>query len=51
MTILFPLITQEEISKNKLLIGIPTWAIGGLLFGLITKRIGSPKKSNTRTSE
>lgn len=51
MTILFPLITQEEISKSKLLIGIPTWAIGGLLFGLITKRIGSPKKSNPKTSE
>lgn len=51
MTILFPLITQEEISKSKLLIGIPTWAMGGLLFGLITKRIGSPKKSNPKTSE
>jgi len=39
MEILFPLIQGKDITQKGLLIGIPVWMIGGLLFGCTLKRI------------
>ena len=38
MVILFPLIKGDNITQTGLLIGIPIWTLGGLLFGYIMKR-------------
>jgi hypothetical protein len=37
MTIIYPLITQQEITLRALLIGIPLWLIGGLGWGYTMK--------------
>ncbi len=37
MTILFPLIEQEQITTKIILIGIPIWIIGGILLGYTMK--------------
>lgn len=37
MQILYPLITNEEITQKSILIGIPIWLIAGLSWGLIMK--------------
>ncbi len=37
MTFIFPLIKQEQITQKLILIGIPFWFIGGLLFGYAMK--------------
>lgn len=44
-TLMAPLINKEVISFNKLLIGIPIWAIGGLVFGYIMKLINVKSKA------
>jgi len=43
LTILFPFIQGKDITQKALLIGIPLWTVGGLLFGYTMKRIN--KKS------
>ena len=36
--ILFPLFSStDEITTKKLLVGIPVWLIGGLVYGLVMK--------------
>ena len=48
MTYIFPLINHEEITKTKMLIGIPFWLIGGLGFGYTMKVLMNKKgKQNT----
>jgi len=37
MTIVFPLIYKGSITKTELLIGIPAWTLGGLVFALLMK--------------
>lgn len=44
MVFLFPWITGDEITWKRILIGIPVWAMGGLVFGLIMKFFG-PKRN------
>jgi hypothetical protein len=51
MSILFPLIRGGSLTQKELLLGIPVWAIGGLVFGLLTKRIYRKKKMETQTGE
>ena len=49
MQILFPLIDGREITQRGLLIGIPIWIVGGLLFGVAMKLINRKKKIKTQT--
>lgn len=37
MTLRFPIVMDESITKKSILIGIPVWLIGGILFGLMMK--------------
>jgi len=46
MEVLLPFTQGENITQKRLLIGIPIWLIGGLLFGLMTKCINRRKKEN-----
>ncbi len=46
MVIIFPLIRQEEITIGRLLIGIPIFLLGGLVFGYMMK-IRMNKKGNS----
>jgi len=39
MDIIFPLFSNEVLTKRDLLIGIPIWLIGGLVFGFIMKLV------------
>ena len=39
MILIYPTITGEEIILKNLLIGLPIYAIGGLLFGLTMRKI------------
>ena len=43
MGILYPLIAEHEITLRALLIGIPIWLIGGLVWGS-TMKIGMNKR-------
>jgi hypothetical protein len=38
MSILFPLITKDEITLRNLLISLPIWIVGGLIYGYLMKR-------------
>jgi hypothetical protein len=44
VTILEPLITGKELTWRKLLIGVPVWILGGLLFGFILKSFVGKKR-------
>ena len=44
MVIVLPLIKGENITQKGLLIGIPLWTVGGLLFGYTMKRINGKRK-------
>ena len=46
MIILFPLISKKEIPSKDLLIGIPIWLIGGLVFGYTMKLFMNKKGKN-----
>ena len=48
MTILFPLISRGEVTKEELLLGIPFWTITGLVFGFALKCFSRMKKSKTK---
>jgi len=48
MTILFPLMKGETITQKGLLIGIPLWTIGGLVFGYTMKRFTNKKQLQTK---
>jgi hypothetical protein len=48
MTVLFPLIDGTGITQKGLLIGIPVWAIAGLVFGFIMKIINRKKKEKKK---
>lgn len=53
-SLLFPLIDGEGITIKRLLIGIPIWIIGGLLFGYSIKKIAgnrNTKQSNRKTQQ
>jgi len=39
-----PLFTEDPISLKNLLIGIPIWLIGGLIYGYLMKSIMSKKE-------
>lgn len=43
MTIIIPLLQKEEITKEKVMISIPIWTIGGLLFGYTMKKFNGSK--------
>ena len=50
MVFLFPFFGREEITLKKVLIGVPFWLFGGVVFGLtmkksIEKSTSYPKKS------
>lgn len=49
MTIIFPLITQKEITQKSLLIGIPLWTICGLGWGY-TMKVWMNKKGKINKS-
>lgn len=49
MEILMPFIIGEPITGKSLLLGIPIWAIGGLIFGLIMKMFPGKKKLKTQS--
>ena len=49
MVIIFPLIKGENITQKGLLIGIPLWTVGGLLFGYTMKRITGKRKQKKFT--
>ena len=49
MVVLFPLIQGETLTQRGLLIGIPIWAIAGLVFGFTMKIINRKKKVKTQT--
>lgn len=34
-----------EITKRKLIVGIPIWIIGGLIFGLVTRGVKRKQKN------
>jgi hypothetical protein len=48
MTFIFPLIEQEQISRMKILIGIPIWLFGGLGFGYTMKILMNRKGKENR---
>lgn len=51
MTFIFPLIDGREITMVDILIGVPVWAIGGLLFGYSMKYFSNKKgKENLKSS-
>ena len=49
MEILFPLIEGESLTQKRLLLGIPAWLIGGVIFGLIMKWFNRKRKMKTKT--
>jgi hypothetical protein len=42
---LYPLIFGNCVTRKELLINIPIWIIGGLIFGLWTKKIKEKRKN------
>lgn len=38
MVVLFPLWDKKDITPKSLLIGIPIWFIGGLIFGYVSRQ-------------
>ena len=38
MTFIFPLLTNDPITEKGILLGIPIWLVGGLLFGYFLHR-------------
>ncbi|MCX8020478.1 MAG: hypothetical protein N2747_08305 [Chitinophagaceae bacterium] len=50
MILIFPLIEGEEITLRKILLGIPLWTIGGLIFGYLMKLISGKSKSKIQTN-
>ncbi|KAA3623241.1 MAG: hypothetical protein DWQ02_24800 [Bacteroidetes bacterium] len=45
MIILFPLMTRDEITTRSLLLGIPIWAIAGVLYAYLMKKFPYKSKS------
>lgn len=50
MAIIFPLIKGDGITKKNILISIPLWTIGGLLYGFIVNKIRKISKQKTQNS-
>lgn len=50
VTLMFSLIDGEGITLRKALIGIPSWTIGGLVFGFTLKLINGKNKPKTQTN-
>ena len=46
MTFIFPYFSRDEITLRKILIGIPIWIIGGLLFGYSQRKNFNKKEEN-----
>jgi hypothetical protein len=44
-TLLFPLLDNEPITKRELIVGIPIWIIGGVLFGLVMRSFAGKSKA------
>ena len=38
MVVLFPLWDKKDITPKSLLIGVPVWLIGGLIFGYVSRK-------------
>lgn len=38
LTVVFPLLDGSEIHLNKILVSIPIWLVGGLLFGYVSRK-------------
>lgn len=47
MNIVFPLWDKKDITLKNILIGIPFWTIGGLIFGYVSRK--KDNKSNSST--
>lgn len=50
MVIIYPLIKGNEITLKHILIGIPTWMIGGLIWGLTMKWWMSKRGKEIKTN-
>ncbi len=51
MTFIFPLLTNDPITKKGILLGIPIWLVGGLLFGYFLHRFMGKQGGGAATEE
>ncbi|MBX2876000.1 MAG: hypothetical protein KTR30_28020 [Saprospiraceae bacterium] len=49
MTLIFPLLTNDPITQKDVLVGVPIWLVGGLIFGYFLKRFMDKKGDSAVT--